>query len=75
MFYERHQHAVKVMRIGARWSSLDQATHVRIGNRAPSRFGLPGSRFRSCEIRNVELVSRVGIEPTTRRLRVCCSAN
>ena len=29
MFYERHQHAAKVMRNGGRWSS-NQATHVRI---------------------------------------------
>ncbi len=35
----------------------NQATHVRIGNRAPSRFALLGSRVRSCEIKNVELVS------------------
>lgn len=62
MFYERHQHAVKVMRFGARWEFSNQETHVRIGNRAPSWFGLLGSRFRSCEIRNVELVSRVGID-------------
>ncbi len=40
----------------------------------PSR-GLPAVAHAYVGKRERRLVSRVGIEPTTRRLRVCCSAN
>jgi hypothetical protein len=39
------------------------------------REGWPASRSLAHDSGERRLVSRVGIEPTTRRLRVCCSAN
>ena len=76
-----HQNAAITLRVYAHWlpdGSRDKLvnllddTHLDASQTHPARKyrndGMPLSAYGA-------MVSRVGIEPTTRRLRVCCSAN
>ena len=63
--------------------TLDTYSHLlpdlKLKERAAARLDAvlrdDGDCGQNCGQNDEKMVSRVGIEPTTRRLRVCCSAN